>query len=329
MVWSTDSKYLEKHTRQVAYFSDAGFSPSKYFDEAQKIDKPLEAIVEYVFSASFVTVYIHKFSAVVRLSMNHLFTPSNADKAILADGKAFTEKLLLQRTIGVKFDRLEEGGIFVGRLFHPAGDIAYEVLKNGFSKLNLPKGTDFDADYYKTLKEAQILAQTKQLRIWKDYKVEEKKQQKASTSDFVGKVVEVHSGDSMTVQREQDLATIRVFLATVKAPIMISKETGDPEPFAWESKEALRKATIGKKVQVIMEFSRTVPGKTGEKDRNMDFATVILQKNNKNVSCLLLEKGLLRTNVTKSGDNASKFLEDLLGAEKKGQEAKLGVFSSH
>jgi staphylococcal nuclease domain-containing protein 1 len=109
---------------------------------------------------------------------------------------------------------------------------------------------------------------------------------------------------------------------------MMTKDKGEPEPYAWESKEALRKATIGKKVKVVMEFSRTVQGKPGEKDRNMDFASVFLQKNNKNVSCLLLEKGLLRTNVTKSGDNASKFLEDLLAAEKKAVDSKLGVHSS-
>ena len=70
------------------------------------------------------------------------------------------------------------------------------------------------------------------------------------------------------------MQNIRVFMATVKAPIMISKESGDPEPYAWESKEALRKAVIGKQVKVIMEYSRTVPGKPGEKDRNMDFASV-------------------------------------------------------
>ena len=39
---------------------------------------------------------------------------------------------------------------------------------------------------------------------------------------------------------------------------MITKEKGDPEPWAWESKEALRKLTIGKKVKVVMEFSKTV-----------------------------------------------------------------------
>jgi hypothetical protein len=85
----------------------------------------------------------------VKLAMNHLFTPSNLDKNLLAEGKAFTEKLVLHRTIGVKFEKVEEGGNFVGRIFHPAGDIAYEVLKNGYSKLNLPKNIDFDAEYYK------------------------------------------------------------------------------------------------------------------------------------------------------------------------------------
>ena len=64
----------------------------------------------------------------------------------------------MHRTVGVKFDKVEEGGTFVGRIFHPAGDIAYEVLKNGYSKLNPPKNIDFDAEYYKTLKEAQLIA---------------------------------------------------------------------------------------------------------------------------------------------------------------------------
>ena len=75
-----------------------------------------------------------------------------------------------------------------------------------------------------------------------------------------------------------------------------------------------------------MEFSRTV--KAGENDKNMDFASIFLDKNDKNVSTLLLEKGLLKTNITKSGDNASKYIEDLLAAEKKAQEHKVGVHSN-
>ena len=116
--------------------------------------------------------------------MVHLFTPQQGvDKNFITEGKSFVEKLLLHRTIGVKFDRYESGaegagGNLYARIYHPAGDIAYEILKNGFSKLQAPKSTDFDAEYYKTLKEAQLIAQSKQLRIWKDFKqsgAEEKK----------------------------------------------------------------------------------------------------------------------------------------------------------
>lgn len=165
------------------------------------------------------------------------------------------------------------------------------------------------------------------MRLWKDFKqAEEKKQQKASTGDFTGRVVEVHSGDSVTVERDSDFSLVRVYLTTVKAPVINKKPGEEPDPWSWDSKEFLRKTTIGKKVKVIMEYSRTV--KVAEADKNMDFATLLLDKNEKNVSCLLLEKGLLKTNVSKSGDNASKFIEDLLAAEKKAQDAKVGVYSS-
>lgn len=59
----------------------------------------------------------------------------------------------------------------------------------------------------------------------------------------------------------------------------------------------------------------------------MDFASVFIEKSGKNVAVFSLEKGLLRTNLTKSGDNASKYIEDLLGAEKKAVDHKLGVHS--
>lgn len=328
-VWTGDEKVLLKHTRQALYYQQEGFNAAKIFTEAQEIDKPLQAIIEYVFSASFLSVYVVKFEAVVRVSMVHLFTP-NTDKQFVADGKAFTEKFLLHRTVGIKFDRVEEGGNFVARIFHPAGDIASEILKAGYSKLNTPKTQDFDADYFRSLKEAQFIAQSKQLRLWKDFKAEEKKQkQLASTTNFVGQVCEIHSGDSLTIERESDLLPIRVYLSSVKAPIYNKARGEDPDPYAWESKEALRKATIGKKVKVIMEFSKTVQIKTSGEDRNMDFASVFLEKNDKNVSVLLLEKGLLKTSLNKSMDNASKYLEDLLAAEKKAADSKQGVYSLH
>jgi hypothetical protein len=59
----------------VTYFTDSGYNSAKLLEEAKHIDKPLESIVEYVFNASFLSVYIHKFQTVVKMSLVHLFTP--------------------------------------------------------------------------------------------------------------------------------------------------------------------------------------------------------------------------------------------------------------
>ena len=72
---TADAKYLEKHTRNVTFFSDSGYNAAKLYEESKSITKPLEAIVEYVFSASYLSVYIHKYQTVAKVSMLHLFTP--------------------------------------------------------------------------------------------------------------------------------------------------------------------------------------------------------------------------------------------------------------
>lgn len=60
-MWSTDEKFIEKNTRNVTYFSDTGFNSNKIFEESKSLKEPLEAIVEYVFNASFITVYLRKY----------------------------------------------------------------------------------------------------------------------------------------------------------------------------------------------------------------------------------------------------------------------------
>mmetsp|Transcript_20857 Transcript_20857/g.14978 ORF Transcript_20857/g.14978 Transcript_20857/m.14978 type:complete len:156 (+) Transcript_20857:979-1446(+) len=152
---------------------------------------------------------------------------------------------------------------------------------------------------------------------------EDQGKNKSEINDFNGKVVEIHSGDSVTVERDNDFETVRVFLATVKAPVLNKKENEEADPYAWESKETLRKMAIGKKVRVEMEYAKTT-----QAGLTMNFATIFMQKNNKSLSVNLLEKGLLATNVMKNGENASKYLEDLLAAEKKASVGKQGIHSN-
>lgn len=55
----------------------------------------------------------------------------------------------------------------------------------------------------------------------------------------------------------------------------------------------------------------------------MYFGAVTDVQKNRNMAVTQLERGLIRTNIRQSGDNASKYLEDLLAGEKKAADAKL------
>jgi hypothetical protein len=61
----------------------------------------------------------------------------------------------------------------------------------------------------------------------------------------------VHSGDSLTVEKDLDFTLVKIYLSSIKAPKITPEEQ---EGYAWESKESLRKIAIGKKVKVEIEF---------------------------------------------------------------------------
>jgi len=131
----------------------------------------------------------------------------------------------------------------------------------------MPKDMNFDANYLKELKNAQIIGQGKRAGVWEDYQ-EEAHGQDDEEDEFTGKIVEVHSGDSVTIERDVDFKLLRVFLSSIKAP----KHNHDvQEDFGWESKESLRKLAIGKKVRAIIEYTKTTENKM-----QMSFASVFL-----------------------------------------------------
>ena len=187
--------------------------------EADKEPRPLGAILEHVFGNTLVVAYIMRLKVQVKLSLVHLYTPRETEQAIYDEGKAFIEKMLLHKTVGVKLTKVDDNnGNLVGRIHFPHGEIAAEILKRGLAKLSTPKDSDFDAQYYRELKQAQLIGQTKRAGLWKDLDESDLTQNKSNVNDFVGRVVEVHSGDSLTVERESDHSSLRVFLSSVKAP---------------------------------------------------------------------------------------------------------------
>lgn len=58
----------------------------------------------------------------------------------------------------------------------------------------------------------------------------------------------------------------------------------------------------------------------------MEFATIFI-KDKENLSVKVLQNGLAKANLSKFAEENSKFYEELVVAEKKASDAKLGLFS--
>jgi len=77
---------------------------------------------------------------------------------------------------------------------------------------------NFDAIYLHELKNAQIIGQSKKAGVWTNHVEQETLHNDDEMGDFTGKVVEVHSGDSLTVEKDEDFSLVKIFLASIKAP---------------------------------------------------------------------------------------------------------------
>ena len=225
-VWNTDAAFQTANTRQVVYSGEGDYNAARILENANAEPRPLGSILEHVFGTTMVACYVMRLKTQVKMNLVHLYTPRDTEQELYDEGKAFIEKMLLHKTVGVKLARVDDNnGNLQGRIHFPQGDIAAELLKKGLAKLSTPKDSDFDAVYYRELKQAQLIGQTKRAGLWKNVEDSELQGNRSATSDFVGKVVEVHSGDSLTVENEQDHKVIRIFLSSVKAP----KDGGRPQ----------------------------------------------------------------------------------------------------
>ena len=122
----------------MTYFGESGYNANRMLEEGNKEPKPLASILEHVFGPTFLSLYVYKLKAVVKLSMIHVYVPKEADPSIVEQGKAFVNKLLLHRTVGLKLSRVDDQNNLVGRV-HFVGDIACELLKLGLAKVSAPK----------------------------------------------------------------------------------------------------------------------------------------------------------------------------------------------
>ncbi|CAL0327720.1 unnamed protein product [Lupinus luteus] len=140
-----------------------------------------------------------------------------------------------------------------------------------------------------------------------------------ATGWYKGRVKAVPSGDCLVIvalasSKPGPLPEKTITLSSLIAP-RLARRNGVDEPFAWESREFLRKLTIGKEVTFKVDYN--VPA------INRDFGTVFV--GDKNVALLVVSHGWakVREQGQQKGE-VSPYLAELLRLEEQAKQEGLG-----
>ena len=275
-------------------------------------------------------------------------SPSNSPQSVDPIGmeaKNFTETRLLQRDVRIRIGGVDKFGNLVCDIDHPVvGDISLELVKNGLAKLADWSSAFTNAAHLGILRAAERAAKASKLKLWTSYDAPAK-QVIAGARSFDGKVVEVLSGDSIVVLTNPDRPfgaapdERRLSLSSLRAPRVGNARRNEPDaPFAWESKDALRRYLIGRKVHCEVEYTRSAAGTpataaatASDGTDHRYFATVTFQNRkgeDVDISSLMVSDGLCEVVRHKADEVRSCHYDDLLAQEEAAKVAKKGIFSA-
>lgn len=155
----------------------------------------------------------------------------------------------------------------------------------------------------------------KGLGLWKDQKTNISRTTTSNQKEYDAVVYEIHSGDCLSLLVPGKAEPVRIFFPHTRAP-------SANQPYHFESKEALRKRCIGKKVKVHVEFSKKISVKKNEGDVGelKDFTFASIFEGNVNMGVYMLEQGLVSMQQIRTEEEVSKFLDDLKNGEEKGKK---------
>ena len=329
-IYTEDKKVEAAGTRKLNKIDDLA-----NFAEKNK-GKTVKAIVEEFRSGLF-SLYLPEVDALVKLGLHAITIPVMGFKAA-QDVRCFIDTNFLQREVEVAISGYDERGNYltgnIKSVENPSYNLIKELLKEGHGRLNPESYKLLEVAEHKAAKQAQDEAQRLKLRCWGNFDTEKRQSSTVEKDEeFPGKIVEVNSGDSITVENLKNGEVSRFFLANIRAPGMGNpKRSEASKPWGWESREFARHQAIGKKVRVEVEFSRKVQLKgedelpSGE-ERDLTFVSVILP-NDKNLSELIVAAGLATVAPPRAEDSFTKYMKQLTDAEEEAKKKKLGLHSS-
>lgn len=304
--------------------------PEEFLENAKlprdKLKVKMPALVEDIAISAF-TVYIPSFNRMAKLSLADIKVNTISYRNV-QEYKHSLDDLLNHNACNIELTGWENDA-FIGNI-HPSdnSNLKAKILSEGFAKLNQTSITTLDVATFRVLKEAMESAQRENLRVWKDFKAPASKTSKEE-STFLAKVLEVHSGDSLSVESMNTGAVSRVFLANVRAPSFGNlRSTEDRKPYAFEAREFLRKLLVGKAVKVEVEYSKLIPAKDDKGEEiERKFTFVSIKLGDKNAANEILAAGFANVVPPRVDEDFSKYIKELQEAETSAKEGKLGLHS--
>lgn len=301
--------------------------------------KEVDAMIEVAFNCTnYVILLKEPYNCLIKASLRFVAIPSK-DNYFYKAGKSYVERLFLHRDVKLKAIHLEEKNFVVDvydtrpnlQGVKEVKNLASSVLAQGYSKLYISNAYTNEKLDVEFAKEAQSQAQNAGLRLWEGFEKKPEKETKTvnfaeKCSTFEGVIQSVHSGDSVSIKASNGVVK-RVFFSHTKAPTFARPTVEeDDKPWAWQSKEFLRKLAVGKKARAEFDFSKEM-----KEGRQMNFYSVIITDGDKsiNLNYEIIFQGLAITNPPRGNDNdVSKYLETYLEAEGKAKEGKKGLHST-
>ena len=257
----------DKHIRKLGNLSDLEEAKKKIQEHIESGDN-IDAIVEYVFNTSMVSIYIPSLSCFSKINLRFVQIPSpTKDPELFKIGKAKSERLCLSKDIKLKIFDIDSAGTLTGDIFlqidKTEQNLALYLLKNGFCKSFTGGNKNpkvFNLLDINLARAAENEAKAKRAGLWKNENIPDIKKIKKENQDDLSqaKCIMVNSGDSLTVLNNKK-EEVRIFLSNLKAPAMARFGSDEQnKPWAFQSKEFLRKKLVGKTLICELDYIHTI-----------------------------------------------------------------------
>ncbi|XP_060857641.1 staphylococcal nuclease domain-containing protein 1-like [Metopolophium dirhodum] len=310
-----------------------------FFKENSK--RRIKAVVESVIDGTTMKLLLLPERNMIRLYLSGIRCLPE-DVELGDEAKFFVEVRLLQKDVEVTLEGVlsnRKDPSFFGTIHHPAGEIAVELVKQGFATCQ-KHSMKYLHESSEKLWTAERQAKENKLRHWQSYTYTGPE---IAEKEIIGTVIEIIREEGLIVKPSHSNKLHRIYFSNIKpARLRVEVLRGEPIgngqppatqaprtlskhfyeiPWAYEAREFLRTRCIGKKVNASVDYIQPKFDKLEEKI----CATVTIDEINLGEE--LVKEGLATVMNNPRDDQMSQCFYKLKKAEEIAKQSQKGLYS--